>query len=115
MEVVMFRLRKRAERSQAQERWHVTGRGLDRGYDWHSVQMLGGERRQADLNWFGGFISGVSLARNENILAEHTFDEAVEWLDALCIANPNDQICHSAQKVVTKLIWPNAAIPILSI
>jgi len=84
----------------------VTGRGLDRGYDWASKALLGGEARIADLNWFGGFISGVSLARNENILASHSFEEAVDWLDALCRANPNDQICHSAQKVVAALIWP---------
>jgi hypothetical protein len=109
----MFGLRKKQpERSWTGERWFVTGRGLDRGYDWHSKQMLGGEARIADLNWFGGFLSGVSLARDENILAKHTFDEAAEWLDELCRANPNDQICYSAAKVVAKLIWPEGNIPI---
>lgn len=111
----MFGLRKKQpEKPWTGEQWFVTGRGLDRGYDWDSKRLLGGEAREADLNWFGGFLSGVSLARDENILAKHTFDEAVEWLDALCRANSNDQICHSAQKVVAKLIWPEADIAIPS-
>ena len=107
--------KKQREKTYTGEQWFVTGRGLDRGYDWDCKQMLGGEARETDLSWFAGFLSGVSLARDENVLARHTFEEAVEWLDALCRANPNDQICHSAQKVVTKLIWPEADIPIPSL
>jgi hypothetical protein len=100
--------KKKARQPPAEEHWHVTGRGLDRGYDWHSKQMLGGPLREADLSWFAGFLSGISLERNENILANHTFDEALEWLDALCRHYPNDQICHAAQKVAAKLIWPGS-------
>jgi hypothetical protein len=111
----MFGFRKkRAGSTKTGEQWFVTGRGLDRGYDWDSKQMLGGALRQSDISWFAGFLSGISLERDENILANHTFDEAVEWLDALCRANPNDQICHSAQKVAAKLIGPESDIPIPS-
>src|SRR4051812_48668769 len=100
----MFGLRKKQPgKTYTGEQWFVTGRGLDRGYDWDAKRMLGGEARHADLSWFGGFLSGVSLARDENVLARHTFEEATECLDALCRANPNDQICHSAQKVLAKL------------
>ena len=109
----MFRLRKKQpEKTYTGEQWVVTGRGLDRGYDWEAKQMLGGEAREVDLSWFAGFLSGVSLARDENVLATRSFEEALAWLDALCRANPNDQICHSAQRVVAKLIWPEADIPI---
>ena len=90
----------------ADERWTVTGRGLDRGSDWTAHRKESGNDRQADLDWFGGFLSGISLERNENILEKHTFWEVVSWLDAFCGAYPDDQICHSAQKVAARLIWP---------
>jgi hypothetical protein len=111
----MFGLRKKQPvRSWTGEQWFVVGRGLDRGYDWESVQMLGGERRESDLNWFAGFLSGVSLARDENLLSKHTFEEAVDWLDTLCRINRNKQICYSATQVVAKLIWPEVDLPIAS-
>jgi hypothetical protein len=65
---------------------------------------MGGQDREADLDWLGGFLSGISLARNENLLAQHTFLEVVGWLDAFCAAYPDDQICHSAQKLAARLI-----------
>ncbi len=109
----MFGLRKKTpEKQWTGEQWFVVGRGLDRGYDWDTKQMLGGPAREADLGWFEGFISGVGLARDENLLAEHPFEKAVEWLDVLCRTYPNDQICHSAQKVVARLIWPKTDIGI---
>lgn len=87
------------------EQWTVAGRGLERGSDWTPHLKVGGQDRDADLNWFGGILSGISLERNENLLAQHTFSEVVGRLDAFCAAYPND-LCHSAQKVAARLIWP---------
>jgi hypothetical protein len=91
---------------QPKEDWHVTGRGLERGSDWTRRAKIGGRGQQLDHTWFGGFLSGISLERNEHLLREHSFDEVVGWLDQFCEAFPQDQICHSAQKVAAKLIWP---------
>ena len=55
----MFGVRKKQhEKTYPGEQWFVTGRGLDRGYDWEAKQMLGGEARAADLSRFGGFAVG---------------------------------------------------------
>ena len=54
----MFGLRKKQrEKTYMGEQWFVTGRGLDRGYDWEAKQMLGGEARAADLRRSSGWTS----------------------------------------------------------
>ena len=89
------------------EHWHVTGRGLERGRDWTERRRFGGRQQRADHDWFGGFISGISLERNEHLLRLHAFEEVVGWIDQRCEAFPDDQICYSAAKVAAKLMWPD--------
>lgn len=106
-EEMRFLKRQRAvEPERAKENWHVTGRGGQRGRDWTERRQWGGREQRGDHDWFGGFLSGMSLERNEHLLRDHSFEEAVAWLDKRCEAFPDDQICYSAAKVAAKLIWP---------
>src|SRR5690606_24499951 len=86
--------------------WTVTGRGLARGSEWTRNHQIDGRERRVDLAWFGGFLSGISIARHEDLLPNRNFEEVVDWLDEFCAAFPDDQICHAAQKVAARLISP---------
>lgn len=102
-----FRRSKIEVPERVKEHWHVTGRGLEPSSAWTDHRRWEGKEQRADHAWFAGFLSGISLERNEHLLREHSFEEVLGWLDARCEAFPNDQICYSAAKVAAKLMWPD--------
>jgi transcriptional regulator with XRE-family HTH domain len=83
----------------------LQGLGYRGGYgrEWNDHLADDDPARQAYLNWLSGFFSGVSLAENINLFRNRDFWFAVQRMDELCSAFPDDQVCHSAQKVVAKL------------
>lgn len=87
----------------ASDQWRVTGLGGNYGSDWNAHQSADDPARLAYLDWLGGFFSGLSLAENINFFREKDFCHAVQRMDELCFYNPDDQVCHSAQKVAAEL------------
>ena len=85
------------------DQWRVTGLGGGYGREWNDHLADDDPARQAYLDWLGGFFSGLSLGENINFFRDRDFWFAVHRMDELCCAYPDDQICHSAQKVAAEL------------
>ena len=90
--------------TKASDQWRVTGLGGNYGREWTAHPSEHDPVRLAYLDWLGGFFSGLSLAENINFFRERDFFHAVQRMDELCLAHPDDQVCHSAQKVAAELL-----------
>jgi hypothetical protein len=101
--IVIWPFKRTPPPEKGSDQWRVTGRGGDYGGDWNSHLADDDPMRRVYLAWLGGFFSGLSLAENINFFREKDFWFAVQRMDELCRDNPEDQVCHSAQKVAAEL------------
>jgi hypothetical protein len=100
---VIWPFKKTTPTMKASDQWRVTGVGGEYGREWNDHLADDDPARRAYLDWLGGFFSGVSLAENINFFRDYDFMFAVRRMDEICRACPDDQVCHSAQKVAAEL------------
>jgi len=76
---------------------------------WLQDKKADGWEITADHFWLLGYLSGLAVALNEDLLTRRSNDAIFEWMDSYCVTAPSKGIGEAANALARQLIDESAA------